>query len=259
VTDHGRRYGDKTSYPICVWNGILDHCQKIGLALWVFLWCLDKITVEKDGIGWVFGKAPVRVSRIAQDFGICEKTVRIHLNRLKAFGYITTKKTPFGLTVAVKNSRKIWAPSAQTSGKNLPEASTGSGSFIPESGKNLPESPVRTYRSKEDKAVDKAVDAAAMAAALVPDSPNPWKLLGSDLPMGSPKFQRIVEHFFATRNGNPLSDAMERAIQSANKRGVKVPPKFFEAKRTVERREVEESAAPATERPELEELPWRKS
>jgi len=139
MTDHGRKYGDKTSYPICVWNGILDHCQKIGLALWVFLWCLDKITVEKDGIGWVFGKAPVRVSRIAQDFGICEKTVRVHLNRLKAFGYISTKKTPFGLIIGVKNSRKIWAPSAQTSGKNLPEASTESGSFIPESGKNLPQ------------------------------------------------------------------------------------------------------------------------
>ena len=77
--------------------------------------------------------------------------------------------------------------------------------------------------------------------------------------MGSPRFQRIFEHFGATRNGNSLSDAMERAIQSANKRGVKVPPKFFEAKRTVERREVEESAAPATERPELEELPWRKN
>ncbi len=256
MTDHGRKYGDKTSYPICVWNGILDHCQKIGLALWVFLWCFDKITIEKDGIGWVFGKAPVKVSRIAQDFGICEKTVRVHLNRLKAFGYITTKKTPFGLIIGVKNSRKIWASRSQTSGKNVPESSTGSGSFIPESGKNVPERLPKNYRSKEDKAVDKAIDA-EVATALVPDSPNPWKLLGSDLPMGSPKFQRIAEHLFATRNGNLLSDAMERTIQLANKRDVKVPPPFFDAKRIVERREAKELAPPIEhERPELEAIPW---
>jgi hypothetical protein len=111
-------------------------------------------------------------------------------------------------------------------------------------------------RNKEDAAVNSTVDA-AVAATPAPDSLNPWKVLGSDLPMGSPGFQKIFEHYFATRNGNPLSDAMERAIQSANKRGIKVPPKFFEAKRTVERREVEACAAPAPERPELEALPWR--
>jgi hypothetical protein len=74
--------------------------------------------------------------------------------------------------------------------------------------------------------------------------------------MGSPKFQRIVEHFFATRNGNPLSDAMERAIQLANKRGVKVPPPFFDAKRVIERREAEEVSAPSEVIPELEAEPW---
>jgi len=95
--------------------------------------------------------------------------------------------------------------------------------------------------------------------AAAPDSLNPWKVLGSDLPMGSPQFQRIFEHYFATRNGNPISDAMERTIVSANKRGVKVPPPFYDAKRNVERREAEELASPVgIERPELEELPWAK-
>jgi hypothetical protein len=93
-------------------------------------------------------------------------------------------------------------------------------------------------------------------APAVSHSLNPWKLLGSDLPMGSPKFQRIVEHFFATRNGNPLSDAMERAIQLANKRGVKVPPPFFDAKRVIERREAQEVSAPSEVIPELEAEPW---
>jgi len=110
--------------------------------------------------------------------------------------------------------------------------------------------------TKEGVKLSKRSEAEGAAA---PDSLNPWKILGSDLPMGSPRFQGIFEHYFATRNGNPLSDAMERAIVSANKRGVKVPPPFFDAKRTVERREAEELGSPAdTERPELEELPWAK-
>jgi hypothetical protein len=236
-------------------NGIFEHSHKIGCAVWEFLWCLDKITVEKDGIGWVYGKAPVKIARIAQDFGICEKSVRIHLNRLKAFGYISTQKTPFGLIIGVKNSKKIWAPGSQVSGKKLPESSTESGKSFPETAQIVPEEPPQNYRSKEDKAVDKAIDSRGNAAASCPL--DPWKVLGRDLPMGSPRFQRIFEHCFARRNGNPLSDAMERAIQLANKQGVPVPPPFFEAKRTVECREKEGLESPAnSERPELEELPW---
>ncbi len=95
------------------------------------------------------------------------------------------------------------------------------------------------------------------AAAI--DSLNPWRISENDLPMGGPKFQAIFEHYFATRNDEPLSEAMERAIQRANKTGVKVPPQFFDAKRTVERAEVAEAESlMVSERPELEELAWRK-
>ena len=83
--------------------------------------------------------------------------------------------------------------------------------------------------------------------AAAPDSRNFWKLLGTDLPMGTPRFQKIAEHYFTTRNGSPLSEAMERIIQRANKEGVKVPPKFFEAKREVERNETEVQANPKAE------------
>jgi hypothetical protein len=74
--------------------------------------------------------------------------------------------------------------------------------------------------------------------------------------MGSPQFQKIFEHYAATRNGNCLSEAMERTIQASQKRGIKVPPPFFDAKRVIERREIDESVT-ATERPELEEIPWQ--
>lgn len=108
--------------------------------------------------------------------------------------------------------------------------------------------------AKEGVKLSKRREAEGAAA---PNSLNPWRILGSDLPMGSPRFQRIFEHYFATRNGNLLSEAMERAIQRANKEHVGVPPKFYEAKRAVERREAEEpSASTVSAVPELEAEPW---
>jgi hypothetical protein len=104
--------------------------------------------------------------------------------------------------------------------------------------------------TKEGVKLSKRREAEGATAA---SSLNPWRAIGSDLPIGSPRFQEIAEHYFASRNGNPISDAMERAIQRANKVGVKVPPKFFEAKRIVERREAE--ALPAPE--EIHFLPER--
>ncbi len=107
MTDHGRKRGDKPSYPICVWNGIFDHYKNIGTALWEFLWLIDAITEEQDGIGWIFGKTPLKIERIAADLGIGGSTVRRNLDRLKGGGYIVTKKARYGLIIGVVNSRKI--------------------------------------------------------------------------------------------------------------------------------------------------------
>jgi hypothetical protein len=218
---------------------------------------LDKITEERDGIGIVLGGAPVKIRRIATDLARGEHTVRRNLDRLQEENYISRTRTPYGFTVRVRNSHKfqIWSRKENvTNGHSLDRDRP---KVTDRSAKSDREN-VIFGRNKEDAAVDATVDA-AVAAAPVPDPLNPWKLLGSELPMGSPRFQKIVEHYFATRNGNPLSETMERTIQRANKTDVKVPPQFFEAKRAVERREVGELASPAgSERPELEELPWAK-
>jgi hypothetical protein len=248
MTTHGRKYGDKASYPISVWNGIFDHSQKIGLALWEFLWCIDKITIEKDGIGWVFGKTPVKVARIANDFGVCEKTVRIHLNQLKAFGYISTKKTPFGLVIGVKNSRKIWAPSPspQHSGKELPESSTASGNSFPETAQKLPERLPKNYRSKEDKAVDKAIDSRVACPV--------WQETGVDAMSVSGPFRDVAERMWPTRNGSSLYEFMGVVLDAWQALGGnRYPPAW--AKRKAE---LAHSPAKSEPLPELEDLPWKK-
>jgi hypothetical protein len=123
----------------------------------------------------------------------------------------------------------------------------------------MPDLSGRNTRNKEDHAVDHAVDAAVQQPTAAFDFFNPWKLLRSDLPMGSLSFQGLFRHYAATRKDNPLSEAMERTIQQANKQGVRVPPPFFEAKRKVERREKAELAGPVGgEIPELEAEPWAK-
>ena len=107
-----RTYNGGRSYAFPVWNGIFEHQREIGPALWVYLWCLDRITREEESCGFVFGGAPVTAKRIALDLpDDSERTVRRHLKRLMKHGYIELKRAPYGVVIIVTNSRKfhIWS------------------------------------------------------------------------------------------------------------------------------------------------------
>jgi hypothetical protein len=103
-----RKYGRKPSYPIPLWNGILEHHNEMGVAIWEFIWCVDKVTEEDEhGIGWCLGKTPIDVSRVARDLRENEKTARANLEHLEQTGYIRRKRTPRGYVIGVHNSRKF--------------------------------------------------------------------------------------------------------------------------------------------------------
>ncbi len=105
---HGRKYRGQPSYAIPVWNGLLEHRDKIGPSVWEFLWLLDKITVEDErGIGWCLGKTPIDTKRIADDLNEHENTAYANLDRLTTEGYIIRKRTPRGYAIGVVNSRKF--------------------------------------------------------------------------------------------------------------------------------------------------------
>ncbi len=109
---HGRKFGEKQSYPFPVWSGLLEHRDRIKTAIWTYLWLLDKITTEKDGLGVVnYGKR-VRVGDIATDLSSDEKTIRIHLEVLVKGGYIKLRPARYGRVIEVCNSSKfgIWFP-----------------------------------------------------------------------------------------------------------------------------------------------------
>jgi hypothetical protein len=113
----GRDHDGGPSFPIPVWNGIFDHRQKIGSAVWVFLWCIDRITLEEAGVGFVLNGAAVTAGRIARELHDSERTVRRHLKILSKQGYIALNRNPYGVAISVANSCKfgIWG-----SGKNGP-------------------------------------------------------------------------------------------------------------------------------------------
>lgn len=255
MTPHGRKYGEKDSHPVPIWNGIFEHYERIGDALWEFEKCIDWITEERDGVGIVLGGKPVKVSEIVAAIkGSKKETVRRHMDTLEKENFIRRRRTPYGHVIEVLNSRKfgIWKKEKPQNDVSLPQEKPIHGSQKPIGGSEKPKDSI----NKEDAAVTQHKDAAVRPAA-APNFLNTWKALGSDLPMGSPRFQKIFEHYFATRNGNPLSEAMERAIQRANKESVGIPPKFYEAKRAVEHREAEELAASTVSAiPELEAEPW---
>jgi hypothetical protein len=266
MTSHGRKNGDKPSHPIPLWNGVFEHYDRIGDALWEFAWCIDAVTVERDGMGLVLGGSPVKLAVIVKALkGRGKETVRRHLKKLVDGKYIRVRRTPYGQVIEVLNSKKfgIWKKEKlQNDDSHSQQKLQNGASLMVEKHIHEPEKPKfepekhQNDVSKEDAAVTQHKDA---AVAATPSTANltPWKVLGSDLPMGSPRFQKIFEHYFSTRNGNPLSEAMERAIQAANKLNIGVPPKFFEAKRIVERREAEElTASSVSAIPELEAEPW---
>ncbi len=81
------------TFAIPISSGILAHCQKIGIAIWVFIWMIDRttrevITGQGCAEGLVYGK-PVRARDIARDLGMAIRTVHAHIEHLIAAGYLS--------------------------------------------------------------------------------------------------------------------------------------------------------------------------
>jgi hypothetical protein len=204
-----RRYREQPSHPLPVWNGILEHLPKMGMCLWLYLWCLDKITREEDGVGHVLGGAPVKIERIAGELGRSQRALRRDFSKLRS-RYLRLRWTPYGYVIAVLNSQKfgIWRPvdSPAKSGEardKSREAKTENGRAVTENG-----------RSKEDAAVA-AVDTAAKQQPAAPPKPEDsvWSFLEVQ-PCGPLSFRSLLETGWAGRNGGPYSELIGRTIDA---------------------------------------------
>ena len=231
----GRQYRGQPSHPLPLWNGILEHLPKMGMAVWIYLWCLDKITYEQDGVGHILGGSPVKVEKIAEELGRSPRALRRDLKKLRP-RYLHLRWTPYGYVIQVLNSQKfgIWKPpdSPATNG----EARDRSGDAQTKNGR------VRTKngRSKEDAAVA-AVDTAEK------QQPNPahnpqemvWGFLGID-PCGPPPFRTFLEGCWVSRNGDLPSVVIGTALDAwEDTEGAKPPrcARLFRALSELRRKE----------------------
>ena len=103
------------TFSIPVSNGILEpsHVRKIGPALWVFLWMIDRTTKESAAAGrqlegFVLGGYPIRASAIGNDLGLASRTVHEHIERLCRHGYVRRIDAGEGMPAgyAVRKSKK---------------------------------------------------------------------------------------------------------------------------------------------------------
>lgn|SRR6266850_1005148 len=99
---------ESASYPFYVWPGLLTpyHRNQMGIAVWVYLWCLRRTTREVDGIGLVLGGTPIKTGRIANELGVTPRSVSTDLAHLRSCGYLATKRVPYGLIITVAKSKR---------------------------------------------------------------------------------------------------------------------------------------------------------
>jgi hypothetical protein len=251
---HERTYRGGASYPIPVWSGLLEHRRHIGSAIWVYLWCLDKITKEHGGVGWVLGKSPVKIEVIAAEVGESIRQVRRHLHKLSGNRkndhldqpelvhmpkrrYLQLRRTPFGCVIGVLNSRKfrVW-----TSGKGVARNGHSVGQKRPLPRTEMADHSDKNGRNKEDAAVDAVEDAAAERAAASPNQ-EAWTAIGLDRPVGDRSFRKLWESAWATKNGHALSMVMGDVADLYEANGGTVPGPFF--RRLAEIRGQEKAAA----------------
>ncbi|NUK29492.1 hypothetical protein HT574_05110 [Parageobacillus sp. VR-IP] len=101
------------SFYFPVYSGLLtaQHREKIGSAIWEFLWLIFKVTkeVQEEGETWgiVLGGRPVKIAEIVADLGGNERNIRRNLAKLKEYGYIESKRAPYGEIFRVRKSKKF--------------------------------------------------------------------------------------------------------------------------------------------------------
>ncbi len=97
------------SYPIKIWSGLLSdgHVQKIENALWEFIWLINKVTSEEEGIGMVLKGKPVKIEQIKNDLKRDYRSVLRHVKTLQKHGYINLKRCPYGFVITINNSKKF--------------------------------------------------------------------------------------------------------------------------------------------------------
>jgi hypothetical protein len=220
-----------------VWNGIFDHYGRIGNAIWVFLWLVDRVTEERNSVGIVLGGRPVKIRELVESIKGCTyQRVRDQLYVLEQNGYITKKRTAYGFVIRVLNSRKwgSWAreeivPPGQS--EICPGEQSKARRLVPRTAQIGP-----ADQNKEDKAIHSS------AAAF-------WKALGVNPETLPPSFRRHTEEFCERRGDQTTVELAGAVMDGWTALGNRIPAPFAKATSVLRRQgsASDESVAPILE------------
>jgi len=229
-----------TNYLVPLSSGVLKppHVKRIGPALALFAKLEDLVSKGEGTDGIVSGGKPITDKELGDVLGLHQKTISEHRLRLSEHGYIEIKRTPHGHVIRVRKSKK-WALIQQrrTNSKAQKEKEPN-GSNSGEVMEPIP--PVMEPNGSSDRATRLHVDQTVVGlkqdvvGTTATSEKNLWKEIGLNSPVGTPDFQSSWEFFSQHRNGEPLSEAMERCIQNRQAKRLSVPKPFFAAKRAIE-------------------------
>jgi hypothetical protein len=233
------------SFRLPIWSGILEHHKRMGDAIWLFIWCIDKTTKERtteggERLGAILRGAPIRDGDIAQSIpGSSRKLVRKWRQRLVAGGYLIQKRTPYGHILEVYKSKK-WPtkePGELPKRVTLPEertTQTGTETY-PNGHREVPER-VQTKKTLQDsinKSSQTEISKMQQEPTLTLASAL-WKKIGiSTLPESFAPFVELAESIKPKREA--LAPWGQRVLAACKKRNVRFPSYFLKVVKDAER------------------------
>lgn len=150
------------SFFITVNNGLLEkkHYSAINEAVWLFMWLLDKMTIidAEKGEGKVLGGKGIKFEEIEEAFGISRSTYKRWVGILRDGGYISTIRTPYGLSFVVYKAKKVFG---QRGSKNEPTEKKRRAKDEPLDGPNMNHQESTFGPSNIDKTINKTVDSSS--------------------------------------------------------------------------------------------------
>jgi len=233
---------EKKSYPFPVWSGLLsqNHRERMGIAIWLFLWFVDRITSDAGGWGLVLGGKPVKDTEIAECLGLHKNSVHRDRKTLLAGSYIEASRTPYGFRYRVRKSRKfnIWGKKrVTTNGDSLepesPNVVTPESPLVVETKKTMQlDHAARRRSSPEQRIALKKIDSESETAECF----LAWRFIGAEDPFGHTRFRnRWISTFESRKAGESVERVMERCAVHCQEHGIGVPARFYELKRLAER------------------------
>ncbi len=180
-------------FGIYVKNDLLEpkHIKNMGEAIWLYLWLLDKMTsVNENGVGRILGGTPITHDLVAIELGIPERTYTRWVAKLRKTGYITTIRTPYGLSFMLTKASKKFK---KTSAKSGASRSAKSGA-----------SELREIRQIVHRDTPKVVERSAKLADVIKTKQDKTKtkqiitnVIGADAPAvyGKPELNSLFEYW----------------------------------------------------------------